>query len=181
MAPGLRALVLLAAVALAVAIAGAWLAPAALLDPRIARATGGVLRLADASGTLRQGRGSVVAGATRIPVAWRVDFWPLLRGVVRVRLVSGTGAATPRATIALATDSIALRDVDVTLPAEVIAATLGHAATGSVAGAVTLKADDIDMGVGFEPRRSASRLALRPHRLRRQHGAAGPGGCAGSA
>ena len=94
MVSGRRAVVLFAMLALAVAIAAAWLAPATLLDTRIAGATGGMVRLADTAGTLWNGRGSLVAKTTRIPIAWRVDCWPLLRGMLRVRLASGIGAAT---------------------------------------------------------------------------------------
>jgi len=135
-------------VAVAVAIAAVWLAPAALLDPRIARATGGVVRLADADGTLRQGHGNVVIGVNRIPIAWRVEFRPLLGGVLRIRLVSGSGAETPRATIAVGTDTLAFHDVDVTLPAEVLAAALDRAGAASVTGEINLKADAIEWAPG---------------------------------
>lgn len=145
---GRRAIVLFALVAIAVAVAAAWLAPAALLEPRIARATGGVLRLADASGTLRDGHGTMVAGVYRIPIAWHVEFRSMLRGILHVQVVSGTGAATPRATIAVGTDTVAFHDVDVTLPAEVIAGTLARAATGAVTGEVNFKADAIAWAPG---------------------------------
>jgi len=55
MEPGRRPLVLFALSILALAAAIAWLAPASLLDSRIARATGGVVRLASAFGRLGQG------------------------------------------------------------------------------------------------------------------------------
>ncbi len=145
MAPGRRAVVLFAMLALAVAVAAVWLAPAALLDLRMAGATGGVVRLAQADGTVWNGRGSVVAGATRIPIAWRVECWPLLRGVLRVR--SGLGHRRRNATRdhrrRHATTS-RFHDVDVTVPAEVIATALGPIAVVSVAGEVSLKADDIE-------------------------------------
>jgi len=144
MASGRRAAVIFAMLALAVAIAVASLAPAALLDPRIAVATGHMVRLAEADGTVWNGRGSLVAGTTRIPIAWRVECWPLLRGVLRVQLVSGTGAPTPRATIAVGTDTLALLDVDVTLPAAVFDGTLSPFAVVSVAGEISVKADDIE-------------------------------------
>jgi len=163
MSPGRRALVLLAIVALAVAIAAAWLAPAALLDARIARATDGVLRLADAGGTLRHGHGNMIAGATRIPIAWDVEFRPLLRGVLRVRLVSGTGAATPRATIAVGTNTFTFHDVDVTLPAEAFAATLARTAVGSVAGEIQLKAEDIEWAP--DSSRGEARIIWRAARI----------------
>jgi hypothetical protein len=130
--------------ALGVAIAAAWLAPAALLDTRIAGATGGMVRLAETAGTVWNGRGSLVARATRIPIAWRVECWPLLRGVLRVRLASGAGAATPRATIETGADTLAFHDVDVTLPAQVFGATLGPFGVESMAGEISLKATAIE-------------------------------------
>jgi Type II secretion system (T2SS), protein N len=144
MVSGRRAVVLFAMLALAAAIAAAWLAPATLLDTRIAGATGGMVRLADTAGTLWNGRGSLVATATRMPIAWRVECWPLLQGVLRVRLASGTGAATPRAIIEAGIDTLAFRDVDVTLPAQVFGATLSPFGVASVAGEISLKADAIE-------------------------------------
>src|SRR5262245_16251668 len=104
MEPAARPLVLFSLATLALAVATAWLAPASLLDSRLADATGGVLRLANTHGTLWQGRGVVAAANTRIPVAWNVDFWPLLRGVVHMRVRSDTGADSPRGTIDVRAD-----------------------------------------------------------------------------
>ena len=148
MVPGRRAVVLFAMLALAVAIAAAWLAPAVLFDTRIAGATGGMVRLADTDGTVWNGRGNLVVKATRIPIAWRVECWPLLRGVLRVRLASGTGAATPHATIEVGADTLALHDVDVTLPAQVFGATLSPFGAEAVAGEISLNADDFEWKPG---------------------------------
>jgi len=144
MAPGRRALVLLAMVAIAVAIEAAWLAPATLVGAHVARATGGVLRLSDGEGTVWRGSGNVVAGTARIPVAWHLETWPLLRGVVRLRVTSGTGAPTPRATIAASADTVSLDDVAVTFPAEVFTAALSQAAVVAVAGEVSLNATTVE-------------------------------------
>ena len=143
-----RAAVLFAMLAFAVAIAAAWLAPAALLDTRIAGATGGTVRLAETAGTVWNGRGSLVAMATRVPIAWRIDCWPLLRGVLRVRLMPGTGATTPRATIEADFDTLAFHDVDVTLPVQVFGATLAPYGVESVAGEIRLVADAIEWTPG---------------------------------
>jgi hypothetical protein len=163
MAPGRRALVLFAMVAIAVAIEAAWLAPAALLGPHVARTTGGVLRLTDAEGTVRHGHGSVVAGTARIPIAWRVEIWPLLRGVVRLQVTSGTGAETPRATIAASADTVAFHDVDVTIPAAAFAAALGQAAVGLLAGEVNLTAAGVELTPGSS--RGDARFAWHAARI----------------
>jgi hypothetical protein len=148
MTSGRRAVVIVAMLALAIAVAVAWLAPAALLDRHIAAASDGTVRLTDADGTVWNGRGSLAGKATRIPIAWRVDGWPLLRGVVRVRLASGTGAATPRATFAAAADTLAFHDVDVTLPAAVFGAALSPFPVASLAGEISLMAEDIEWKPG---------------------------------
>ena len=161
MAPRRRAVVLVAAVALAAIVAAAWLAPATLLDSRVARASGDAVRLAAAEGTLWRGRGTVVAAAARITIAWDVDFGALLQGTVRVEVRSGIGASTPRATIALHGDAIALHDVDVTLPAAIVAAFSGYAA--SVAGEVGAIADDFELAPGSY--RGEARLVWRGARI----------------
>jgi len=162
MPPRRRAVALVAAVALAVLVAAAWLAPAALLDSRVARATGDVVRLAAAEGTVWRGRGTIVAATARIPIAWDVDILPLLRGIVRVQVRSGHGAPTPRATIALHGNAIALHDVDVTLPAAAVAAVLGYAAA-SVTGEVGASADDVELAPGSY--RGEARLFWRGARI----------------
>jgi len=162
MVPRRRAVVLVAAVALAVIVAAAWLAPAALLDSRVARATGDAVRLAAAEGTVWQGRGTIVAATARIPIAWDVDVLPLLRGIVRMQVRSGHGALTPRATIALHGNAIALHDVDVTLPAAAVAAFMGYAAA-SVAGEVGAVADDVELAPGSY--RGEARLSWRGARI----------------
>jgi hypothetical protein len=163
MASGPRGFVIFAMLALAVAIATAWLAPAALLDPRISGATGGTVRLAESDGTVWDGRGSLVAGATRIPIAWHVECAPLLRGVLRIRLASGTGAATPRATIEAGTGYVTFRQVDVALPADVLGATLSPFAVASVAGEISLKSDAIEWTP--ESSRGEARVVWRAARI----------------
>ena len=146
MASPRRWLLLIAAVAVAVAIEAVWLAPAALVDGRVAQLTGGALRLAAAEGTAWRGRGVLVAGGTRLPVAWRLDAGPLLRGELRVRLRSPDGAAdaSPRADIALSAERVQLRDVDVTVPATLVAAAAGPAAGWAVAGSVGIATADVE-------------------------------------
>ncbi len=163
MASRRRAFVLFAMVAIAVAVEAAWLAPATLLDPYAARASGGVLRVADAEGTVWHGRGNVVAGTARIPVAWRVGFWPLLQGVLRVDVTSGTRAETPRATITISADTLSFADVDVTVPARILSAALGQAAVAAVDGDIHATAANF----AWKPHasRGEARIAWRAARM----------------
>lgn len=145
MAARRRRLLLVAAVLAAAAIEAAWLAPAALVDGRVAQLTGGALRLAATEGTAWRGRGVLVAGGTRLPVAWRVDGWPLLRGDLRIHLLSDDGSAgQPRADIALTGEHVVLRDVEAMVPASLVAAVTGPAAGWSVAGNVGITTAELE-------------------------------------
>ena len=164
MEPGRRPLVLFALSILALAAAIAWLAPASLLDSRIARATGGIVWLASAQGTLWDGRGIVMAAHSQIPVAWNVDPWPLVRGVVHVRVRSDVGADTPRATVDLRADGIALQSTDVTVPAAAIAGIWGDLAANSVDGEVNASVSNLRLAAGANS--GEARLVWRNARIR---------------
>jgi general secretion pathway protein N len=92
-------------------------APATLLDGRLAAVTDGRLRLASASGTVWNGSGElrVLPGRTTIPVSWQLEAWPLLIGELRGKL--GDEAAQSRATFTVGRDKVEVRDVALTVPA----------------------------------------------------------------
>ena len=135
-----------AAVAVFVVIDAAWLAPASLLDSRLARMTGGMIRLVDAEGTIWRAQGVVVAGPTRIPIAWRVERWPLVLGEVRLQVMPGFGNGTgsPHADITIRRNSVSLRDLDLTSPASFIAAATGSVAAATVGGDVNVNSANMD-------------------------------------
>lgn len=111
----MRPSVALPAGVLLVAIAAAALAPAQLVDARLAEATAGRLRLAEAGGTVWRGEGIVAdaRGSLRVPVRWRLA--PLA-------LLSGTAAldVAPEGMIVATGDSVALRNVRVDVPARAL-------------------------------------------------------------
>jgi hypothetical protein len=112
--------------AAAVAMAGvlAATAPASLAGVALARISGGTLSLAVADGTVWRGRGVLMAAGTlRLPVAWSMEPWPLLRGELRFRIAApdATGSA-PSAAISARHDAVGVRDLDVSLPAEIVEA-----------------------------------------------------------
>lgn len=119
-----RVLLIFAAITVVVAVEIAWLAPATLVGNRIERASGGALRLADTEGTIWHARGMLLGGAARLPLAWDLEFWPLLRGHWRlhVRPYAGTPGGAPRAILELRSGSMSARDVDVVFPASMLAA-----------------------------------------------------------
>jgi hypothetical protein len=116
-----RAFVILAAVIAFVVVVVA-IAPASLAGVVLERESKGQLALADAEGTLWRGRATLTAArALRLPLAWSIDAWPLLRGELRLRIVpSTTTGSSPRAEITARPDSIALRDLDVMVSADIV-------------------------------------------------------------
>lgn len=162
---GPRALVVAAAVGAATAIAAVWLAPATLVDGEIARMTGGRLRLAAADGTLWRGRANLVAGATAIPVAWRIDPWSLLHRDLRIRLepMAGDAARTPRADVAFDGARTVLRDVDVAVPAAALASALPSTAADRIGGELGIVSGALEWGPSSI--RGVARLQWRAARV----------------
>ena len=114
--------------------------PATLADARIAAMTNGNVRLTDTEGTIWDARGMLAAGAARIPVAWRIDAWPLLRRELHLHLVRGEGgaAASPKADIAIGRAFVGLRDVEMTIPAAFLSAAAASRAAWPVDGNVDI-------------------------------------------
>lgn len=170
-----RTLLLAAAVLAAVAIEAIWLAPAALVDARVAHWTRGTLRIAATDGTLWRGRGVLVAGTAQVPIGWRIDAWPLLRGELRAQLLPDEAAApagSPRADVAVAGSRIVLRDVDVTVPAALFVNAAGPAsvATLTLAGDARITTASLDWSPPLA--RGDAQLAWRGARLGLAGGAA---------
>lgn len=114
--------VVLGLAVLLVAVIG--FAPAAWLDRPLATRTQDRLRLVDAEGRWWNGRGSIATadGATRVPVAWRLNFAPLLRGRLAVWLDRGGDDARPSGAITAHDGGIELRDLQLRVPARIVAA-----------------------------------------------------------
>jgi general secretion pathway protein N len=114
---------LLITVALAMLAAGAVaFAPAVLVGTRLERLSGGKVVLAVPEGTIWRGRATLVASPeARLPLAWSIDPWPLLRGELRFSLFPHDDSGrTPRGEIALSDDTIAVRGLDLALPANLL-------------------------------------------------------------
>jgi len=125
-------------------------APATLVDRRVAAASGGRLRIADAEGTVWRGRGALAdaTGAWRLPVAWSVDAAALARGAFAVALAPPSGAATPTGAVDLAGDGLALRDVRVEIPAAALGGALPVRVPVTLGGTVAVTAADFATGAG---------------------------------
>ena len=99
-------------------------APATWLDRALAARTQDRLRLFDAEGRWWDGRGFVATadGAARVGVAWRLNFAALLRGRLSVWLDRGSDDALPTGAITARDGGIELRDLQLRVPARIVAA-----------------------------------------------------------
>jgi general secretion pathway protein N len=122
----MRRILLAVIVVVALAVAIAAFLPASLADSRLATATQGKLRLADATGTVWDGGGTLTdaAGTWRLPVQWRIAPGALLRGTRELELLPAAGATTPRGTVAMEGDGIVVRNLTLDIPAAALATVL---------------------------------------------------------
>jgi hypothetical protein len=141
-----RVLLVLAAVAAVVVAEIVWLAPATLVGRRIEEASAGALRLTGTEGTIWQARGMLAGGGGRLPVAWDLEFWPLLRGEARVRLrpYAGTPGGPPRADLAVHAGALSARNLDLVVPASLLGALARMPPGWSVGGDVRMTATAIE-------------------------------------
>ena len=155
--------VLVLAVAIATVVA---FLPASLLDGRIASATQGKVRLADAAGTVWEGRGVLTdaAGTWRMPLGWTISKAGVLRGVRAVVLQPVDGAASPAGTVEVVDKGIRLRDLRVEMPAQAFLGALPMRPLPTLGGTVALTARDLAWNAtaksgAMEARWSGARVA----------------------
>lgn len=119
--------------------------PASIVDGRIAAATDGRLRVAEASGTIWNGQGVLgdATGAWRVPFAWRIDPLAVLRGEREVTLLPAAGAATPAGTIAIAGNTAVVRELTLELPAAALVALAPSRAILAAGGTVSIVAPSL--------------------------------------
>ena len=100
-------------------------APATLIDARLAQASGGALRLAEATGTLWSGTGQIeILDSSRSSgiaksIAWRIRPAYLLRGELRYEVT--LDRAPRHFPVTMSLSRIEIADADVTLPAAALA------------------------------------------------------------
>lgn len=92
-------------------------APATLLDPRVADLTDGRVRIAAATGTIWRGAGelTLLPDGVRIPIVWRLEPMPLLRGGLAGSLTAGD--ANRPATFTVEQQDFIVHDFAIALPA----------------------------------------------------------------
>lgn len=99
------------------------LAPATLVDGRLAAATAGRLRLAAATGTVWSGTGALTDAANtwQLPLAWTVAPTRLVQGMLEVTLAPARNAVQPQGTINVGNARLSLANVRATVPAQALA------------------------------------------------------------
>jgi general secretion pathway protein N len=131
------ATVLLTAVLLALALIVS--APSALLGPRLAEASAGVVTLVESEGSLWHGRATLAMSDSRLPFAWSVDAADLLRGRLTLRVSPQDAVGTmPAAAVTARRDGILLSDIDVIVPAHAASAALASAKGIALGGDLSL-------------------------------------------
>jgi general secretion pathway protein N len=121
----MRGWLLIGAGAILLAAALAIEAPASLVDSRVADLTDGRIRIAAATGTVWNGSGelALLPDGARIPIAWRLEPIPLLRGGLAGSLTAGD--ATRPATFTVEREDFIVHDFAIALPAASVLRTAG--------------------------------------------------------
>ena len=93
-------------------------APASVLDRLMAQRTAGTIRLAESEGTVWRGNAILTGarGEPRVPVAWSLDFPPLLRGEIQLRLTRPLPGG-PNGSIDISGGALSLTNLRTRLPA----------------------------------------------------------------
>lgn len=125
-------------------------APASLVDARIASLSQGTLRATDLEGTLWKGRGTLTSpdGRFRIPIAWKLEAWKLLRGTTSIAF--GTGGASGQrlqGRVEFADSRLLVQGLAARIPASLVA-TLAAPATVHAGGDIDVRIDALDLGLG---------------------------------
>ena len=131
------AYLLVAGVLFVAAIAG--FAPATLVDARVATLSEGQLRIADARGTVWNGRGVLTdaRGAWQMPLTWRLSPLALARGVVEVELAPVAGTM-PTGLIRIDGGGVSLARFSAEIPAQALAALLPAREAIALGGTIAL-------------------------------------------
>jgi general secretion pathway protein N len=130
----MRFLLLFVVAAVVVIVALAVRAPATLIDSQIKNVMAGNVRLSDATGTIWDGAGvfTLTSSGLRIPVRWKIDALPLLRGEVSGTVATST--TTSPGEFVLDGHHVTLRNVGVSMPMDALLRSSGVGAPFAAAG-----------------------------------------------
>lgn len=139
----MRILGLLLLVVALLAGAIAWFAPASLADRAIETNSQGRLRLADTSGTLWSGSGTLTDATNtwRVPLRWTIPPRSLLAPMHELVLAPAPGMELPTGVVGIGKDSGSLRDFAAEIPAQALGASLRGVTLG---GTLTVRTAALD-------------------------------------
>ena len=129
-------------------LALAMFAPASLLDARLHAATQGHLRLADAAGTVWNGRGLVTSEPRTwsLPVSWKIDPLSVVRGDILIALQAPEGGDLPRGKVSWRDPTLTLDGVAFTLPAAALNGTIANGDAMALGGHIAFDAPHLSLG-----------------------------------
>ncbi len=130
-----------------VVIAATLLAPAAVLEAPLAARTQNQVRLIESGGLWWKGQGTLALadGSVRLPVTWRVELVPLLRGLTVTHVVDAKSHAA-LATIIAQAQQVDVRNARVRVPAQVVGAFDPRLQGMTVGGSIVVDAPSFGAG-----------------------------------
>ena len=123
-------------------VALAALAPATLVDRRLAAATDGRFRIASAGGTVWRGRGALTdaRGTWQLPVAWHASPLALARGALALDFGPVPDSGAVQGQLLLTGSGAELRNLRALIPAQALASFAPDNVVGTLAGAIAVDA-----------------------------------------
>lgn len=121
-------------------------APASLADRALESNSGGRLRLADTSGTVWSGGGTLTdaTNSWRVPLRWSIPPRSLMNSMHDLVLAPAPGAAMPTGVVSIGKDSASLRDFAVEIPAQALAGMLAGRGAVTLGGTITIRTPALD-------------------------------------
>jgi len=144
----MKLIAVVVAFAVLVLAAAALFAPAALLDMRLDAVTQGQLRLANAEGSVWDGRG-LVTNAQRtwsLPIAWKVSPLEVARGHLAVTLRDSVNGGDPRGDFAWRDGTLTAAGVALAVPSAAVADVLAAGNTVALGGTLVFDASHFSWG-----------------------------------
>lgn len=146
----MRILAIAVMVVVLVVGAVAFFAPASLADRAVESGSKGRVRLADTSGTLWSGSGTVTDATNtwRVPLRWSIPPRSLLTSMHELVLEPVPGATTPKGTVGIGNDAGRLRDFAVEIPAQALAGLIAGRGLVTLGGTLAVSTPAFDWSGG---------------------------------
>ena len=144
----MKLIAVLVAFLMLVAAAAAAFAPAVLLDRRLEAETQGQLRLANAEGSIWNGRG-LLTNAQRtwsLPIAWKIAPLEIARGSFAIALLGGPNGGDTRGDFAWRDGTLTAQGVALAVPSSAIGGAMAAGNAVALGGTMVLDASHLSWG-----------------------------------